>query len=365
MRWEAILLAGGKLEKDFEALGNYSGKAYLPIAGKPMAQYVIEVLQNISKLKRIVSVIPPGGAPWAGTTTIPGGDSIIKSMAAGFKALNPDTEMALLVTCDLPCLTQESIEDFMTQVENSAPGLAFGFVSRQDSEAKFPGVPHTYLKVREGTFCGSGLIAVKPSDFSALQSFAAEATQNRKNLFKIVKILGVKFILKLLLRMLTLKEAEARASRLLGFPAKGIRSHFPEIAFNVDDLLTLNIAKKIMTQQLPTALGPYRLAVPAGDFVFVSGQVGVNANGDLIGETVEAQTKQALENLKAILESQNLKLSNVVKTTIYLTNMGDFGAMNKIYAEYFTNDFPARATVGIQSLPKNARVEIEAIAIKN
>lgn len=120
-----------------------------------------------------------------------------------------------------------------------------------------------------------------------------------------------------------------------------------------------------MTQQLPTAIGPYRLAVPAGDFVFLSGQVGMNpATGELIGDTIEAQTKQALENVKAVLESQKLTLKNVVKTTIFLTDIGDFATVNKIYGEFFTGDFPARSTVAVKQLPKNARFEIEAIAMR-
>jgi len=246
MRWEAILLAGGKLEKEFEPLGNYLGKAYLPLEGKPMAQYVIDVIQKSSRIKRIISVVPPNASEWSGTLAVEGGDSIIKSMAAGFQALSADTEMALLVTCDLPCLTLEGVEDFMNQVEKEAPGLAFGYVSREDSEISFPGVPHTYVKVKEGAFCGSGLIGIRPKDFPVLKSFAAEATKNRKNLFKIAQIFGVKFILKLLLKTLTLTEAEARASKLLGFPAKGIRSRFPEIAFNVDNAFTLRIAKEIL-----------------------------------------------------------------------------------------------------------------------
>lgn len=252
MKWEAILLAGGKLEKDFESFGDYPGKAYLPINGKPMARYVIDVLRSIPRLKRIVSVIPNGAnaGEWAGTTAILGGNSIIESMAAGFQALSKDTEMALLATCDLPALTKESVDDFMNQVETENPGLAFGFVSKDDSEAKFPGVPHTYISVKEGTFCGSGLIAIMPDKFPILQKFAAEATENRKNLFKIAKILGVKIMTKLLLKTLTLKEAEVRASELLTFKAKGIRSRFPEIAFNVDNAHTLQIAKSLIKEHV-------------------------------------------------------------------------------------------------------------------
>jgi len=248
MQWEAILLAGGKLEDDFELFGDLPSKAYLPIHGKRMADYVLDALKGVPAITRIISVVPHNAPEFLGTTAVVGGNSIVESMAAGFQAVNPRTEMALVVTCDLPLLNPDSITDFLNQCETAQAGLCFGYVSKTDSEAKFPGLKHTWVKTNEGELCGSGLIGIAPSCFPALRRFAAEATQNRKNVFKIAKLFGIPFILKLITKKLAIADAERRATQLLGFRARGIQSRFPEIAFNVDDTETLASAVSHLNQ---------------------------------------------------------------------------------------------------------------------
>ena len=121
--------------------------------------------------------------------------------------------------------------------------------------------------------------------------------------------------------------------------------------------------KIVSTKNAPAAIGPYSQAVDAGDLVFVSGQVPiVPAQGKILEESVAGQTRQVLENIKAILSAAGLELENVVKTTVFLTSMGDFREMNGVYAEYFAADPPARATIEVSALPLGARVEIEAVA---
>jgi 2-iminobutanoate/2-iminopropanoate deaminase len=111
------------------------------------------------------------------------------------------------------------------------------------------------------------------------------------------------------------------------------------------------------------ALGPYNHAVRTGDLLFCAGQIPLDpASGNLIAGDIKAQTERVLENIKIILEDQQLNFSNIVKTTVFLTNLADFGAMNDIYAKYFTADFPARSTVQVAALPRGAAVEIEVIA---
>ena len=111
------------------------------------------------------------------------------------------------------------------------------------------------------------------------------------------------------------------------------------------------------------AVGPYNHAVRVGDMLFCAGQIPLDpASGNLVAGDVKAQTERVLENLKIILSDQKLTFSNVVKTTVFLTNLADFAAMNEVYAKYFTNDFPARSTVQVSALPRGAIVEIEAIA---
>lgn len=124
--------------------------------------------------------------------------------------------------------------------------------------------------------------------------------------------------------------------------------------------------KVIKAEKAPAAIGPYSVAVTGGPFVFTAGQIGLNpATGVLVEGGIESQTRQALENLKTILIAANSCLENVVKTTVFLRDMGDFAKMNAIYGEYFTGDFPARSTVQVAALPKNAAFEIEAIALLN
>src|SRR6266851_565645 len=112
------------------------------------------------------------------------------------------------------------------------------------------------------------------------------------------------------------------------------------------------------------AVGPYNHAVRVGDLLFCAGQIPIDpASGNLVSGDIKAQTGRVLENVKAILDDQNLTFANVVKSTVFLTNLADFGGMNEVYASYFTSDFPARSTIQVAALPRGANVEIEVIAL--
>lgn len=114
----------------------------------------------------------------------------------------------------------------------------------------------------------------------------------------------------------------------------------------------------------PAALGPYNHAVRVGDLLFCAGQIPIDPAhpSGPFPQDIKAQTKRVLDNVVTILEDQGLRASNVVKTTVFLTNLADFAAMNEVYAQYFTTDFPARSTVQVAALPRGASVEIEVIA---
>ncbi|ADU83361.1 RidA family protein [Helicobacter pylori] len=115
----------------------------------------------------------------------------------------------------------------------------------------------------------------------------------------------------------------------------------------------------------PKAIGPYSQAIATNDLVFVSGQLGIDAStGEFKGADIHSQTTQSMENIKAILKEANLGMDSVVKTTILLKSLDDFAVVNEIYGSYFTEPYPARATFQVAKLPKDALVEIEAIAIK-
>jgi 2-iminobutanoate/2-iminopropanoate deaminase len=119
----------------------------------------------------------------------------------------------------------------------------------------------------------------------------------------------------------------------------------------------------ISPAEAPKAVGPYSVAVRIGDFLFASGQIPLDpANGALVTSGIEAQTERVLENIKVVLQDQGLGFGNVVKTTVFMTNLADFAAMNNVYGRYFLEPFPARSTVQVAALPKGAAVEIEIIA---
>lgn len=119
----------------------------------------------------------------------------------------------------------------------------------------------------------------------------------------------------------------------------------------------------ISTPEAPAAIGPYSQAVASGDLVFLSGQIGLDpASGQLVTGGTEAETERVLANLGAVLAATGLTFDHIVRTTIYLVDLGDFAKVNELYGKRFTAPYPARATVGVAALPRGARVEIDAIA---
>lgn len=122
--------------------------------------------------------------------------------------------------------------------------------------------------------------------------------------------------------------------------------------------------KSVTSGQAPAAIGPYSQAIDAGSLVFVSGQLPIDPATGVMPEDVSEQTKQSLTNAKAVLEAAGLSLDNVVKTTVFLADMADFGAMNAVYESFFAAPFPARSAVAVKTLPKAAKVEIEVIAAR-
>ena len=119
--------------------------------------------------------------------------------------------------------------------------------------------------------------------------------------------------------------------------------------------------ERIVTDKAPGAIGPYSQGMKIGDLIFFSGQIPINPTTGEMPEGIEAQTRQSLDNVKGLLESQGLTFANVVKTTVCLDSMDDFATMNSIYAEYFVEPYPARSAVEVAKLPKGALIEVEVI----
>ena len=124
--------------------------------------------------------------------------------------------------------------------------------------------------------------------------------------------------------------------------------------------------KIISTSDAPAAIGPYSQAVRSGNFIFCSGQIPLDPkSGEMVSDDIRAQTRRVLDNISGVLKSQGLSLGDVLKTTIFLTDLGNFQMVNEIYGSYFNNQPPARSTVQVSALPKGAKIEIEVIACAN
>jgi len=125
-----------------------------------------------------------------------------------------------------------------------------------------------------------------------------------------------------------------------------------------------NRRRAIVTEAAPAAVGPYSQGIVCGNLLFVSGQLPIDpSSGELVSGSIEEKTRQVLSNLRAIAEAAGASLEDVVKTTVFLKDMNDFGAMNGVFAEYFPNTPPARAAVQVAALPKDVDIEIEAIVL--
>ena len=123
--------------------------------------------------------------------------------------------------------------------------------------------------------------------------------------------------------------------------------------------------RPISTNAAPAAIGPYSQAIEAGGIVFCSGQVGLDpADGQLVSGGVEEQAERVLRNLGAVLDAAGLAFADVVKTTVFLADLADFEQMNAVYGRFFTDPWPARSTIGVAALPRGARIEIEAVAVR-
>ena len=147
----------------------------------------------------------------------------------------------------------------------------------------------------------------------------------------------------------------------------GLAIFFIALAYNTFNNKNKTDMKRIVnTSNAPKPIGPYNQAVISGDLMFISGQVAFDPNTDeLVLDDIQSETKQVMENLKSILEEANLSFKNVVKTTIFLSDMNDFQQVNEVYGSYFSNDqAPARETVEVSRLPKDVNVEISMIAYK-
>ena len=273
--FDIIVLGGGKLEKEFEEnlKEKPEGKAYIKINGKMMAEYVLEMVKTASEnmgntgqiffvapsenipeyIKRFISLMARNGSvsdkipqdiKGMVNNTCVGGKSVIESLKNGLQLCQ--NEKIFVIPCDIPLATPKSFEDFASKSIESNADFSYSFVRKEISEEKFPNLRHTYVKLKEGTFCGGSFMMVSKSKFSKCEELFKKITEGRKEPLKLVSLFGFINIIKMLFHVLTIDELIKKGKELLGAEVFAMESKFPEMAFNVDKLEDLKRAEKEM-----------------------------------------------------------------------------------------------------------------------
>ena len=252
-KFTAVALAGGALEADFRAAGyDVVNKAYLPICGSTMLERVLKALYASGWVARIRCVTPPaafraafGDARAMGVEIVEPGAGIIDSVLAGMVGLAPD-ELVLLCATDIPLATPAAIDAFAAKVAEANADVDYGFVSRASHEQKYPQIRHTWVRLREGTFCGGGISAVRTSAAPAVADAFRKLVAARKSPIKLASLISPWLIVRLMLGTVSVAEIERRGAEILGVSVRGIASDDPELAVNVDCLGDLRAVEKLV-----------------------------------------------------------------------------------------------------------------------
>jgi len=238
MKIPAVVLAGGELEKSLEERFDSRSKAFITIRGKMMVEYVMDALENAPSVGEKIISAPDGKIPPEIEKKFDGiarsGENILMSMKNGIEMIEPAPARVLVVPCDAPLLTPDSIEDFISRCEKSEGDLFYSFLPRKISEEKYPGFKHTYVKLREGIFCGGSLFLINPAVIEAARKLFERVIAARKKPWRIATLLGLKIIFKFSQGILTVKDLEEKVSQLLGYRAAGIETSYPEVGINID-----------------------------------------------------------------------------------------------------------------------------------
>jgi molybdopterin-guanine dinucleotide biosynthesis protein A len=247
--YETVVLAGGGRDEVCEQTPNAPNKAFVPIGGVTLVARVLRALRSTPRVGRIVVVAP---ASAAAATALDGADEIRQAgptMSASLRsglARFPPSELVLVTASDLPILSRAAIEEFLNLAERSGADVVYSCVERRIHEARFPEVPHTWAHLREGTFCGGGVVAMRPFALDALDRFLGRLGKARKNPLRLASILGYDMLWRYALRRLSIAQVERRAGELLGVRVAAAVCAHAEIAVNVDRAADVEIAQRLV-----------------------------------------------------------------------------------------------------------------------
>jgi GTP:adenosylcobinamide-phosphate guanylyltransferase len=253
----AIALAGGRLERDFRDAGyDVANKAYLSVGGVLMLERVLSALRGASSVARIRCVTQPDAFDAAfgargralSDEIVTPGDGLIDSLLAGFAGL-PDDRLVLVVATDIPLVRSSDVDAFAARARSAPCDVAYGFVRREPHEASFPGVRHTWVHLREGTFCGGGISAIRAGAVAGLVNALRRIVAARKSPLRLAAIFSPGLLARYIFGRLSIADAEQLADAIAGCRCRGIACDEPELAVNVDRLADLQAVERIFDEQ--------------------------------------------------------------------------------------------------------------------
>lgn len=247
--FNALILAGTREKGSLEITENVENKALIMLDGRPMIDYIVDALNNSENIDKILVVGPKNELqPYIGKKVdeiINPGNSILENMEIGLKFFN-SAENLLFLTSDIPLITPEAIDEFLEICTKRKAYIGYPIITKENIMKKYPETKRTYVKMKEGIFCGGNIVFFKPEVFFQKKKLIKELFDNRKATWKYVKILGLKFIFKFLFKTLTLKEVEKRVTDILGYNSIAAMISYPEIMIDLDKPSDLKLIRKFL-----------------------------------------------------------------------------------------------------------------------
>jgi GTP:adenosylcobinamide-phosphate guanylyltransferase len=245
-------MAGGALEPDFRQAGyDVPNKAYLPIGGELMLVRVLRALRGSSSIGEIRCVTPSAAAAQTSQVAqlcdvvVEPGRDLISSALGGFAGL-PDAQRVIVAATDMPLLTAAAVDDFATLAARTPCDVGYGFVERRNHDRLYPSVRHTWVKLREGTFCGGGISVLRAGAAKQIEPVLRNFADARKSPAKLASLFSPGLVLKVLMGQLSIAELERRADELTGLVCRGLLCRDPEVAVNVDCIEDLHAVEKLL-----------------------------------------------------------------------------------------------------------------------
>ncbi len=246
---DALVLAGGPFDDLAAHTQGAPNKAFVEITGVTLVERTLRALRNASTIERIIVVAPTathGHSALAHADEFrPDGVRIRDSLRNGLAGLDSNTDL-LVSASDLPILTPEAIDDFVSRARVADADLTYGCVEKHTHLAKYPDAPHTWARLRDGTYCGTGFITLRPRVWPALEIVIERLGEARKNPLKLASLFGWRVLWRFALRRLSIAQAEARASHVIGAKVRAIVSPYAEIGINVDRVSDIAVAEKLL-----------------------------------------------------------------------------------------------------------------------